>query len=121
MVSTAGLFLDGTAHSNQTAWYLLASASAVAVLGACLLIAGRARTLVQPLVPLGQVALSAYLAHLFVGEVLVFPWLRSTQPPLVAQVVVAAAVFAALAAAGSAWLAAHRRGPVETVVRALAR
>ena len=121
VVGTGRLFLDGTAHSNQTAWYVLASASAVAVLGACLLIAGRARPLVQPLVPLGQVALSAYLAHLLIGEVVVFPWLRTTQPPLAAQVVVAAAVFVAFAAAASAWLTVHRRGPVETVVRAVAR
>ncbi len=66
-------------------------------------------------------ALTAYLVHLALGEVLVFPWLRATAPPLAVQVMVAVLVFAAFAAAARAWLEAHRRGPVETVVRALAR
>ena len=110
-------FLDSAAHSNMTAWYVLASATAVAVLAACLLLAGRVRAIV----PLGQVALTAYLAHLLLGEAVVFPWLDGTGPALATQVVVAAAVFAGFAVAASAWLAAHRRGPVETVVRALAR
>jgi hypothetical protein len=34
--------LDSRAHSNQLAWYVLASATAVAVIGACLLVADRA-------------------------------------------------------------------------------
>ena len=104
------------AHSNRTAWYLLATATAVAVLAACLLLAGALRAVV----PLGQMALTAYLAHLLLGEALVFPWLREAGPPLVAQVAVAAGVFVAFALAARAWLAAHRRGPLETAVRALA-
>jgi len=109
-------FLDGATHSNQTAWYVLAAATAVAVLAACLLLAPALRAVV----PLGQVALSAYLAHLVLGEALVFPWLDTSAPPLAAQVAVAAAVFAGFAAAARAWLVDHRRGPVETAVRALA-
>ena len=105
------------AHSNRTAWYLLATATAVAVLAACLLLAGGLRSLV----PLGQMALTAYLAHLFLGEALVFPWVRNAGPPLVAQLLVAAGVFVAFALAARAWLAEHRRGPVERAVRALAR
>lgn len=110
-------FLDSTAHSNQTAWYVLATATAVAVLAACLLLVRWAR----PVVPLGQMALTAYLAHLFLGETLVFPWLRAAEPPLAAQVTVALAVFVAFALAARAWRAEHRRGPVETMVRTLAR
>jgi uncharacterized protein len=105
------------AHSNRTAWYVLATATALAVLAACLLAAGGLRSIV----PLGQMALTAYLAHLLVGEALVFPWLRGAEPALVLQVLVAAGVFAAFAVAAQAWLAEHRRGPFETVVRALAR
>ena len=115
--ATRWSFLDSVAHSNQTAWYVLASATAVAVIAACLLVA----RLTRSIVPLGQVALSAYLAHLFLGEVLVFPWRATADPSLATQVAVALAVFAGFAVAASAWLARHRRGPVETVVRALAR
>ena len=114
---TGWTFLNSVAHSNQTAWYVLASATAVAVVAACLLAARVAR----PIVPLGQMALSAYLAHLFLGEVVVFPWRDAGDPSLATQVTVAGLVFAAFAVAASAWLATHRRGPVETVVRTLAR
>lgn len=110
-------FLDASAHSNQTAWYVLASATAVAVLGGCLLLAGRLRAIV----PLGQMALTAYLAHLLLGEVVVFDWLEGSRPALAAQMAVAAATFVAFAAAARAWLGAHRRGPLEAAVRALAR
>jgi uncharacterized membrane protein YeiB len=66
------------------------------------------------------VALTAYLAHLVLGQALVFPWLRTAGPALVVQVAVAAGVFVAFSLAARAWLAGHRRGPVEAVVRALA-
>jgi len=113
-------FLDTEAHSNQTAWYVLAAATAVAVVAGCLLLAGASGAALRPVVPLGQMPLSAYLAHLFVGEVVVFPWLDSSAPSLALQMVVAAVVFAAFAVAARAWLSDHPRGPVETVVRALA-
>lgn len=114
-------FLDGRAHSNQTAWYVLATATALMVVAACLIAARRADGAVRPLVPLGQMALTAYLAHLLLGEAIVFPWLGAGAPTLVVQVGVAAGVFTALAVAARAWLARHRRGPLEAAVRALAR
>ena len=109
-------FLDTAAHSNRTAWYVLASATAVAVLAASLLLGERVRVIV----PLGQMALTAYLGHLLLGEALVFPWLDRAEPALALQVAVATAVFVGMALAASAWLTDHRRGPVETAVRALA-
>ena len=115
-----GAFLGSTAHSNHTAWYVLASASAVAVIAGCLIVARRAPVVMLPIVPLGRTALSAYLAHLALGEVLLFPWLRLAAPPLAVQMTVAVVVFAGFAAAATGWLARHQRGPVETVVRALA-
>ena len=114
-------FLDSAAHSNQTAWYVLAAATAVAVVAGCLIVARRPAAVVRSVVPLGQMALTAYLAHLLVGEAVVFPWLRSSTPSLAVQVAVAMAVFAGFALAARAWLAEHRRGPLETVVRTLAR
>jgi len=113
-------FLDSAAHSNQAAWYVLAAATALAVLAACLLVARRSGAVIAAMVPLGQTALSAYLAHLLVGEALVFPWLATADPSLAVQMAVAVAVFVAFAVAARAWLADHRRGPVESAVRALA-
>jgi len=108
---------QAAAHSNRTAWYVLATATAVAVLAACLLLGDRLRAVV----PLGQMALTAYLAHLLLGEALVFGWLDAAQPALAIQMSVATAMFAGFAVAASAWLAVHRRGPVEAAVRTLAR
>jgi len=113
-------FLDSAAHSNQTAWYVLAAASAVAVVAGCLLLARASGAVVRLVVPLGQMALTAYLAHLLVGEVIVFPWLDSSAPSLALQMVVAVVLFVVCAVAARAWLSDHPRGPVETVVRALA-
>ena len=113
-------FLDSAAHSNQTAWYVLATATAVVVVAGCLIAARRAAAVVRALVPLGQMALTAYLAHLLVGETVVFHWLDNSRPALAVQMAVALGVFAVLAMAARAWLGEHRRGPVETAVRALA-
>ncbi|HEV2761110.1 MAG TPA: DUF418 domain-containing protein [Acidimicrobiales bacterium] len=113
-------FLDSVAHSNQTAWYTLAAATSVAVVPGCLIVARRAAAVVRSIVPLGQMALTAYLAHLLVGEMVVFPWLQSSTPSLAVQVAVATAVFAGFALAARAWLAEHGRGPVERVLRTLA-
>lgn len=114
-------FLDSAAHSNQTAWYVLAAATAVAVVAGCLIVARRAAAVVRSVVPLGQMALTAYLTHLLVGEVLVFPWLQSSTPSLAVQVAVAIAVFAGFALGARAWQAEHGRGPVERVVRSVSR
>ena len=112
-------FLDASAHGNRTAWYVLASASAVAVLAACLALTGPGRPRPTPLVRLGQLALSAYLAHLVLGNAWVWNWQERARPSLVAQVGVVAAVLVAFAAAAGAWRARYRRGPVEELVRAL--
>jgi len=117
--SWAADFLDSSAHSNRTAWYVLSAASAVAVIAGCLLVAGVGRRLQQPLVHLGQLALSAYLLHLVVGGVLVWDWVDRSQPSLAAQVAATAAVFVALAALATAWRARFQRGPVEALLRAV--
>ena len=114
-------FFDSAAHSNQTAWYVLAAATAVAVLAGCMIVARRAARVAHAVVPLGHTALTAYLAHLLVGETLVFPWLDSSRPMLAVQMMVVLGVFVGFAVGARAWLAEHRRGPLETAVRALAR
>ena len=113
------VFLDGSAHSNHTAWYVLAAASAVAAVAACLLLAGRLRRAVVPAAHLGQLALTAYLAHIALGEVWVWDWIVESRPPLTTQVGLALAVLAACTAVATAWRARFRRGPLEALVRAL--
>jgi uncharacterized membrane protein YeiB len=112
-------FVDGAAHSNSTAWYLVAAGTAVAVVGACLLVAPRLRAALRPIVALGQLALTAYLAHIGLGKAVVWDWTDDREPPLVAQVWVVVLVFAASAALAFAWRLRWKRGPLEGLVRAV--
>jgi len=98
---------------------VLASATAVAVIAGCLLLTGRRSSWARPLVHLGQLALTAYLAHIALGELVVWPWLDRTTPRLVAQIALVVLVFLTFAAAATAWRGRYRRGPLETVVRAV--
>jgi uncharacterized membrane protein YeiB len=116
----AAALLDGTSHSNHTAWYVLSSATAVGVTALCLLATsspgGRWRL---PLVYLGQCALSVYLAHIVIGETIVWPWRTEAQPSLTEQLAVATAVLAVLTALATLWRQRFARGPVEAVLRRL--
>lgn len=109
-------FFEATAHSNRTAWYLLASGSAVAVVAGCLLASRSAP--VRALAPLGRQALSAYVLHLLLG-IVVWRWLDRDVPPLTAQVLVVVATVAGLAVAAAAWARWFRRGPLEALMRAV--
>jgi uncharacterized membrane protein YeiB len=112
-------FFDGTAHANQTAWYVFSSATAVAMIGGCLLLAAAVRGALRPVYALGAMALSAYLLHLVVGARVVWDWQDEQRPALATQVLVAAAVFGLLALGAFVWSRVWRRGPVESVMRAL--
>jgi uncharacterized membrane protein YeiB len=110
-------FFASSAHSNRTAWYVVAAGSAVAAIALCLL-AVRHLWPVSTLAALGRHVLSAYLLHLLIG-IRVWHWRDTEAPPLVAQVAVAATVVAALAVGAALWTRRHARGPVETVLRTL--
>jgi uncharacterized membrane protein len=112
-------FFDGTAHSNQAAWYVLGSATAVAVIAGCLLLVHAARPVLRPFAVLGTMALSAYLAHLVIGARYVWEWRDENRPALETQMLVAAAVFALFAIGALLWSKLARRGPVESVLRAI--
>ncbi|MPY94336.1 MAG: DUF418 domain-containing protein [Acidimicrobiia bacterium] len=116
-------FFDGTAHSNRTAWYVLSSGTAVAVLAACLLVTSVASgaRLLRPLVHLGQLALTAYLVHLVIGEQVIWDWQDRSEPSLTTQLLVAGAIYAALAVFATLWRSRFRRGPVEGLLRLVAR
>jgi uncharacterized membrane protein YeiB len=113
-------FFVGEAHGNRTAWYVLGTATAVAVLAACLLVAARPTPgLWRPLVCLGQLALSAYLAHLLLGRQLVWGWNDQSTPSLSVQMGVVVLVLGGFAAVATVWRVWFRRGPVEGVLRAV--
>lgn len=57
--------LDGAAHSQMPLWLIGATGSAMAVTGGMLIAVRRWPDLLAPLVMLGQLALSFYVAHLF--------------------------------------------------------
>ena len=115
-------FFDGSAHSNRFAWYVLGSATAVAVIGGCLLLVGTVPGRWKvPLVRLGQLALTVYLIHLFIGERWVWPWIADARPSLTTQVLVLSLVFCGLMAFATAWRLRFRRGPVEGAVRVISR
>ena len=111
-------FFDSGAHSNRTAWYVLATATAVAMVGLCLLLA-RLTPVLRPLAPLGRLALSAYLLHLLAGYY-VWDWLDRELPPLATQVLIVMALAAGLGAMAALWTRRFRRGPVEALLRAVA-
>ena len=112
-------FWDSTAHSNQLAWYVAATGSAVAVLGLCLLF-GRAAA-GRPFALLGNQALSLYLLHIVIGAVIVWPWRDRVAPPLGLQLLVVAGVAVVLWAVAAAWSRHLGAGPLERVLRRLAR
>jgi uncharacterized membrane protein YeiB len=115
-----GTFFDGQAHSNRTAWYVLGTATALAVLGAALLLTSHAATRWhRPLVCLGQLALSAYVAHLLVGRQLVWAWNDRSQPSVAVQMAVLGVVLVTFAALATMWRSRYRRGPLEGLLRAV--
>jgi len=112
-----------TAHANRFGWYVVASGTAAAVIAACLLVIDRPdggqRWRWPALVALGQMALSAYLAHIVLGVEVVGPWRVRDQPPLALQLTVALGVFVAFALAARWWRRYVGTGPAEAVVRAI--
>ncbi|MGH9157148.1 MAG: DUF418 domain-containing protein [Acidimicrobiales bacterium] len=110
-------FFDGAAHSNATAWYVIASGTAAAVIGGCLIVTPLFRTALRPVIALGQLALTAYLAHIALGTAVVWDWEDVERPPLAAQVWVVVLVFGAFAGVAFLWRLRWKRGPLEGLVR----
>ena len=114
-------FFDTTAHSNMFGWYVLASASAVAAAALCLVVVpAQATRGLRPLVLLGQLALTAYVAHLVLGEQWLWEWERTERPSLLTQLVIVGLVVAAFAAVATLWRSRFQRGPLEAALRVAA-
>lgn len=102
-------------HSHMPLWLIGAMGSAAAAMGAALWVVDRFRRLTWPVVALGQLVLTVYVAHLF---------LLAARPEVVSRETVGEAALSALALAALAALAAvlwrwrWRYGPLEALVRA---
>jgi uncharacterized membrane protein YeiB len=101
-------------HNEMPLWALTSTAIAVAVLGACLLLARALPTVTWPLVALGQLALTAYVLHLLVLDLEPGWLLRDT----VGAAWVSVARFTLVAVLlATAWRALAFRGPFEVLLR----
>lgn len=105
---------SAVAHSQMPLWLLSGTGSAVLVVGLALLLVPRAGRWARPLVAVGQLSLTVYVAHLLVIAALVRPGPGSaTEGLLVSMSIgVAAVVFATF------WRARFGRGPLEALLRA---
>lgn len=126
-VSSVGGLLVGTAegmgwrdllstapHSQMPLWLVGGTASAAFVLGGVLWLGEHARRSVEPLVALGQVALTAYVAHL----VALHLWSDVLRSDAVARSAVVTVVGAGvLSTLALLWRQVSRHGPLEAVVR----
>ena len=101
------------AHSQMPLWLVGGTAAAVLVLGVCLLLADGLPRVTWPLRALGQLALTAYAAHLIALH-LGGPQLRSDDLPEAVWLLLGFIVV--LAAMAMAWLARFPRGPLEQVL-----
>ncbi len=102
-------------HSQMPLWLLGATASAIAVLGLCLLLADALPRAIQPLAATGQMALTVYVGHII---------LLSTAPEIVERETVPAAVVSVgtfmvvVAVVCFLWRLLLPRGPLEAALAA---
>lgn len=105
--------LNGAAHSQMPLWLIGAIGTAMAVSGAMLIAVRRWPATFSPLVALGQLALSFYVAHLFVLAIFTDLVRRQSVGEATISVIVvsgAAMVFAVL------WRRHFARGPLEALL-----
>lgn len=102
--------LDDVPHRQMPLWLLSATASAVAVLGASLLLAERAPRLVAPLAAAGQLAFTWYVAHLVILHLAPSVLRTGSNVGTFAAVAVFTVVMAVVS---PTWLRITPRGPLE--------
>ena len=110
-----GILLSSEPHSQMPLWIVGATASAIAALGLCLLLADKLGRAAQPLVATGQMALTVYVGHII---------LLGTVPRLVERETVPAAAlsvgtFMVVAATLCVlWRLVLPKGPLEFIISA---
>ncbi len=108
-----GRLLDTEGHSEMLAWVISAAGTSTAVLGACLWLAPRVEALVGPLVALGQLSLTFYVAQALIIRVTADPR-EIGQPRELFTALVIYVVFMAFAFTWRQWF---RFGPLEVLFR----
>lgn len=106
--------LTHTPHSQMPFWLMSALGSAMAVLGAALVLADRFARVALPLAILGQSALSVYVAHLLALHWWSDALRHDSVLPAVGSVLLLTAMAMALAAL---WRTVQPRGPLETAMQ----
>ncbi|MFO7779141.1 MAG: DUF418 domain-containing protein [Nitriliruptoraceae bacterium] len=101
------------AHSQMPLWLIGGTGAAVMVLGACLLLADALPRITWPVQALGQLALTAYVAHLLA---LHLAGAQLTSGELWEAVRLLLGFVLVLAAMATAWLTRFSRGPLEQVL-----
>lgn len=106
--------VSAVAHSQMPLWLVSGTGSAMLVVALALILVPRVAGLARPLVAVGQLSLTVYVAHLVVIAALVRPGPGSAAEGLVVSLLigVAATAFAVV------WRARFRRGPLEALLRA---
>jgi uncharacterized membrane protein YeiB len=107
--------LDAAGHSHMPAWMLGTTGFAIAVIGACLALAARARRLLMPLAWAGQMALTLYVTHLVLLRWPLQDW--ASEVGAEASVWWTVGGFAAAVAVCSLWRLRFAHGPLEAVLR----
>lgn len=108
------MYLVAEGHTGAPLNVVGATAVAVAVLGACLLLADALPRLTWPLAMVGQMALTVYVGHLLVLDVAP-QWLES-RDDLVTAVWRVARFFLVVLGICSLWRLRWRRGPLEALL-----
>ncbi|MCC5948941.1 MAG: DUF418 domain-containing protein [Nitriliruptoraceae bacterium] len=108
--TAAAALLDATPHSQMPLWLVGGTGSAMLVLGASLWLAPRLTRATAPLVALGQLALTAYVAHLIALHLA--PGLLRPDGLLPSMLIVVAGC-AGMALAAWSWRRRFERGPLE--------
>jgi uncharacterized membrane protein YeiB len=108
------LVWSATPHSQMPLWLVNGTATAVAILGAALLLTTLAARAARPVAAAGQLALTIYVGHLVVLHL--FPEATTSATVVGAswRVLVATAVMLVFA---HAWRARFARGPLEVLLR----
>jgi Protein of unknown function (DUF418)/Heparan-alpha-glucosaminide N-acetyltransferase, catalytic len=108
--------LDAGGHSEMPAWVLGATGTSLVALGGCLLLVRRAPGPLVPLVDLGQLSFTAYVA-----QALIIRWTPSVEDTTIGQQFgIATAVLAGLVAFAWLWRRWRRRGPLEALLHLVA-
>lgn len=113
--TSAWRFLSAAGHSQMPVWVIATTGGALAVVGFSLALCRAAPRATMPLVWAGQLALTFYVAHVFLLRRPLRRWPYELSPAETIGAIVA--LFAAFVLVASLWRRYFKRGPAEAVMR----